>query len=221
MEPSLVLLIYDIPEDSEIGNPSGIFRRFAIRLNKSCWLMNENDIPYSLLHQWTQNEIVWHVIRQDTRRNQQLINIGLTEMKKEIKAFIRNARTSMDRLHQELEDTGESLTEAIVTHRRKVNGVIRRLRETLTELRSAAYRFGITGEQLSMRESLERANALQTTARAKARVYFESVLKLQEKLGHRNDCVKAAKADKVPGWMLADMLEDQEEDSGSLRDLFG
>lgn len=44
-----VMVVYDIPQKSHIQNPSDKLKRFAFRINLSCWIMPQYRLPFALI----------------------------------------------------------------------------------------------------------------------------------------------------------------------------
>src|SRR5438105_3584365 len=47
---SACLLVYDIPTAARVPNPSPRLRRLGVRINLSCRVVREGDVPYALLN---------------------------------------------------------------------------------------------------------------------------------------------------------------------------
>jgi hypothetical protein len=71
------LLIYDIPERSGVRNPSRRLRSIAVRVNLSCRVSREGDVPYALLGQMAAGGATWHVVRSDADEGVKLVGMAV------------------------------------------------------------------------------------------------------------------------------------------------
>src|SRR5438552_1177899 len=77
------LLIYDIPERSAVANPSRFLRRLAVRVNLSCWVIPEGDVPYARLNEMATGGATWHVVRFDAAEAGKLVAMAAAAIRRE------------------------------------------------------------------------------------------------------------------------------------------
>src|SRR5262249_2769872 len=97
------LLIYDIPENSAVANPSPRLRRMAVRVNLSCWVIREGDIPYALLNTMAEGGATWHVVQFDATEAGKLIGMATEALKRDLREALRRAGRSAERASEHLD----------------------------------------------------------------------------------------------------------------------
>jgi len=210
------LLIYDIPERSTVANPSGRLRSVAVRVNLSCWVIREGDIPYALLNEMAAGGATWHVVRFDASEGQKLI-----EMARE--ALIRDIRDAMKRANKSANAAGrkaeaDDSTDARRRYARQVRPLVRKMNRLLTDVRKAAERFGISPYSISLNDSVNSLSALQAGMIARAKAYGEAVEQIR--LLGDEAMANAAAADLVPAGIIADDIDERGGDASALREAF-
>src|SRR5205085_1363658 len=85
------LLIYDIPTGSRIPNPSPRLWRVAVRINLSCWLVLEENIPYALLNGMSERGASWHVVKFAGDEAGKLLGMATEALRKEVADAVEEA----------------------------------------------------------------------------------------------------------------------------------
>jgi hypothetical protein len=212
MQPCL--LIYDIPENSDVRNPSPRLRTRAVRVNLSCWVIQEGDIPYALLNEMRAGGATWHVVRFDPSESGKLIAMAREALIRDIRDAMRRATRSSDNAAQRIEG-GENTPETRADYARRIRPIVRRLTRLLRDTIQAAERFGIEGEELSILDAHRSIQAIQEGMQARARAYAEAASAVRALGDHA--LANSADADQVPAGVLADRIDD--EDYGAARQL--
>jgi hypothetical protein len=211
------LLIYDIPERSAVRNPSPRLRSMAVRVNLSCWVIREGDIPYALLNEMAAGGATWHVVRFDAGEGVKLVGMAVEAIKRDIRDAMRRANRSVDAVEL-LAGGAADPSEAKRVYAERVRPVVRRLNRLLADVGRAAERFGIDPSAVSLADAHAAVGALQAGMLARARAYgaaAEQVLALGDPA-----MAGAAAADLVPAGILADDIDDRGGDSSALRETF-
>jgi hypothetical protein len=211
------LLIYDIPERSEVANPSPRLRRMAVRVNLSCWVIREGDIPYHLLNEMAQGGATWHVVRFDAGESEKLIGMAREALIRDIRAAMKRANSSADGATRKLE-AGENTTETRAQFIERVKPIVRRVNKLLADTRKVAERFGIDPAALSLADAATALQAIQSGMYARAQAYAEAAEQVR-KLGDAA-MANAAAADLVPAGIMADDIDERGGNAGALRDAF-
>lgn len=213
------LLIYDIPEDSGVGNPSNRLRRIAVRVNLSCWIVLKRDVPYHLLNEMTEDAdgnptgVTWHVIdfaAHEAEKLQGMVANALNAQARETAAAARRsaARSAVNSDLGSLED-GER-------HRRRVQAASRRAMTAYNAYEEAAGRFGVEITNLS--SMYNAVQAVHAATRAKAAAYTN----LASRVGEIDAALAAAaRGDECPAGILTDFLMDHGEDVSAELELIG
>lgn len=219
------LLIYDIPERSEVANPSGKLRRVAVRINLSCWVIREGDIPYYLLDEMRQGGATWHVVRFDAAEGGKIVGMAIAAMKKELKDAIDRARAALEAASQRVQDGRDSAAE----FEQRVRANIRRHRQLIQDLTAAAQRFGIDAGAAGIGDAATAVACIQTAMVERARLYADAARRLRQtgtSLGA--GMAAAAEGDRPSGGavlhagVMADVMDENGVDgAAALRDAFG
>ena len=205
---SAYLLVYDIPEASGIPNPSAYLRGFAIRINLSCWIVQEADIPYSYLHEIASMGAKWRAVKFDPSEAANLIELATQSLRSEIAEMRVNTRRSCDRASATME-TGEaeSSLKAIQKQRGTVAQRLNSLRKNLNKLKTAAERFGISGEligigsaEIGLPGAMAYVSQLHGVMNRRAEAYARATNVLERQTGMRLPNVAAG--------ALADMIQE-------------
>lgn len=212
------LLIYDIPERSTVPNPSRRLRTVAVRVNLSCWVIREGDIPFALLNEMAAGGATWHVVRFDAGEGVKLVGMAVEAIRRDIRDAMRRANKSAEAAGRKLDASAGSPVEAKRVYAERVRPVVRRLNRLLADVSKAAERFGIAPESISVGDALTAVNALQAGMLARARAYGAAVEQVRA-LGDAAMAAAAA-ADLVPMGVLADDIDDRGGDASALRDTF-
>ncbi len=212
------LLIYDIPERSSVPNPSRRLRPMAVRVNLSCWVIREGDIPYSLLHEMATGGATWHVVRFDASEGAKLVGMAVASLKRDIRDAMRRANQSVSAASRSLDPTADNPTEAKRRYAERARPIVRRLVKLLSDVQKAAERFGIDRATLSLTDAMAGVNSLQAGMLARARAYSEAIEQVRT-LGD-SAMANAAAADLVPAGILADDIDDRGGDASALREVF-
>lgn len=79
-----VMFTYDIPDASELGNPSKILRKIGFRANLSCWVIPLSFIPEDLLELYKANQINYWIVKFDESEEAKIRARAKVELEKEV-----------------------------------------------------------------------------------------------------------------------------------------
>jgi hypothetical protein len=193
------LLIYDIPQASGVANPSPSLRRRAVRINLSCWVILEADIPYSLLNEMHEGGATWHVVKFDVAERARLCQMAIESIRKTVRDLARKAAIASDRANAC--DTADSDYRRFRTAAARA---IRQFHKVVRDCKAAASRFGIDS-QLDLADSISVVDAMDSQVKRRMKAYVE----VKDSLPPGDPMAGAAIADAVPGVILADYAEDR------------
>lgn len=165
------LLIYDIPERSSVPNPSARLRSVAVRVNLSCWVIREGDIPYALLNEMALGGATWHVVRFDASEGVKLVGMAVEAIERDIRDAMRRANKSADTAGNKLDQPSDNPSEAKRLYATRRRPIIRRLNRLLVDVQQAAERFGIDSAAISLADAHAGVSALQAGMLARAKAY--------------------------------------------------
>lgn len=204
---SAYLLVYDIPAASEIPNPSAYLRGFAIRINLSCWIVQEADIPYAYLHEIASLGAVWRAVKFDPSEAANLIELATQSLRSEIAEMRNNTRRSCERASatMELGETESSL-KAIQKQRGTVAQRLNNLRKNLNKLKGAAARFGISADVVGLPGAMAYVSQLHGVMNRRAEAFARATNIIERE--HGSGTANAVRAGQVPAFAMADMVQD-------------
>lgn len=224
------LLIYDIPEEIQPGhepieNPSNLLRRIAVRVNLSCWVIPEANIPYTVLHHMQENGATWHVVKFDADETPKLLSMCITAIRSDIRDTLERARQSMNRAGQSLlkpdpDANREELRQSHLKYCKASKAIVKRLRGYLADMAAVSEQFGIATSTVNLPTATRAIFSLQATMQERARLYVQSINQLANKLGEANEAVKVARKNGIPGPVLADYMDDNGVNGQPLRSIF-
>lgn len=204
------LLIYDIPEDSDLENPSGFLYRRGVRVNLSCWVIPEERIPYWRLNQLREGGATWHVVRFADDQTETILTMVRESLAKQAEEARQRAEQSFANAQAEMPEQGE--THCLNRNR----ATARRVSAMLADLAIAATSFGVSTDPLD--EALRRIRVAHTLADKRARAVARQARDARRVgLGTMADAIEA---DEAPPLIAADAIEEAGEDQTEVRDLF-
>lgn len=203
-----MLLVYDIPEDADMDNPSSEFRQFAFRINLSCWIIQRGDMS---LASHTLNRIrevggIWHSLPFADEGSDIIIGLAAHSIQKEIREHLHRANVSHGRLVINLNEA-EDRDAAIRFFRNRAGGITRRLNFLLRDMRLLSRRWGLNSAQVGLLPAMSSVAALQGRMYKQVADYARAT----EALKHANHpLASAASAGQVPIGVIADAMDDAE-----------
>jgi hypothetical protein len=237
---SIHLLQYDIPEERVTGrsgrtysrpvmnNPSArLWRAGAVRLTLSCWLIHDGAIPASLVNDFRRFGVRYETAPFDPSAGEALATMALNSIRREVAEYLQRARETAASESARLDDV-EAGQEA-ATHKRyrsRMAAVTRRVREAISRVRTAAERFGISDDQLSIPDSLNSLSAIKIGMERRAEVYAKAHRLIEKKRGKEDAVAVSMGRDEMFGPVAADYLDEIGDDESravgaELRTAFG
>lgn len=217
------LLIYDIPDDSELTNPSSALRRIGFRANLSCWVIPQNATPLALINTLREGGADVDLVKFDAAEGPRLVEMGRRKMKKEIDRQIAATRASLLKAEQDLllEDETVSVEERYANHERFVSrttAALKRLEDLADDLGEAVKNFGVDPGEVGIPGARSWYNRMQDGIAEKAAVYVEAANALRATQTATNVALaNAAMKDQVPHYPMADALREAGNDEAADR----
>lgn len=109
-----VMLVYDIPQKSHIQNPSDKLRRFAFRINLSCWIMPQYRVPLALVDELKGAGADVELVRFDLNEEKTIRTLARKALAKEVQALRESLTDSIPEKLAEVQkmiETNEHATE--------------------------------------------------------------------------------------------------------------
>ena len=214
---ALKLLQYDIRTNSRIPHPTTILHNRALRFQLSCWIIEESRIPWNYLKSLDDEGIgnVWDVIHFADTMSVEVMNILVRNLRRDIEDAEKRANASLERLDEQERnavDEGDKSRDKRCKERVKV---LERSEKLLKGLQEAATLYGIDVNSLPFQTSFSRLTSLRGVNGVRTALAAQLT---EMATGTRFEA--AAKADEIPVEILADAMEDEGNDTTSIRSAF-
>jgi hypothetical protein len=230
------LLLYDIPDASGFGNPSGVLRSRALRINLSCWVVDNARTPWGLLHRMTEAGVHWHLLPFSAEANARILEMAAATMRRDLEQNAVRERAALERIDATLaaaeteaggtynEETRRweggvwtrALERARTKHATDRRAILKRTEKLVSDLETSARQFGVQGVSGFFTGSRNRVGALRALNHCRAELYAEATAAVAA-----TPLAADARDDAIPAAVLADVLDEREEGSGeSLRTAF-
>lgn len=196
------MLLYDIPDTAEIANPSPVLRRLGLRVNLSCWVIPESDLPYGLLHSMAEAGATWHAVRFDRSEAQKLVAMGVQSLKRELADQVARAQRSEARASAAMDGSTESTERAEARYQREIAAITRRYNELAADLAAAAARFQIDPTVYGAADTRRAMDGIRMGMEERARAFVQARAQL------------AAAGQNFPETTPAGILADAAEEAG-------
>jgi hypothetical protein len=206
------LVVYDIPENSGVENPSRRFRRIGVRVNLSVWVIPNHLIPYALLNTMAENKVTWHAVEFSTAESEKLIRIARQSLERDVRDAVARTQRSIAAAHQAFEQPEEGQEVSFDAFQDRIGRAVKRAQELLGDLEEAAKVFEIDPCSLPVSWAMGQFQVLQSAAHQRAQVYVGAAQKARAIGGDGVALANAAMADDVPAGVVADFLREQGDD---------
>lgn len=214
------LLIYDIPDESGFPNPSNVLRSIAVRVNLSCWVIPEHNIPYILLGDMERAGGTWYTVKFDASEGDKLRKMAIDAITREIQENISRAEVSAVRAFRKFQRSKEVPEKAQSTYQKIVKQIDRRMSRLQRQLRRVTAEFGIEQSAIPLTRLTRATLTIQDKIKARCRLYADAIRQVQGIHGIQNAMAQAGRVDGVPALILADYMDDYGLDSRNLRAAF-
>lgn len=220
-----VLFTYDIPDASDYPNPSGVLRRYAVRLNLSCWLMDAGDIPNAMIGEMLDANCDPHTFRFDPADSKKLLTVAVAKLSREIDMAVRSAARSAQNAASQLATatatTGMSAEDAHARYEKRAAAVNARLDVLKGDLAAAAERLGINPEAIKLDRLALAGNELRDEMATRARAYLDAARAAEATGTDTGRAIAAAiRSDTMDPMVAADFLDENGGDGSDLRAAF-
>lgn len=224
----LVKLEYDIPTRvmarGELEHPSGYLWARGVRTSGSMWVLPEGNVPMRRLRELTRSGCTWHITKIDVSDAANHMQRAISALQVErLEAFASAERCRVaaeERFNDGVGDITAKMKQRTAAYKR----VEKELERKLENVKQGATALGIPMEWVegtSLRTIIRGTVAAVTTSyNAKANVVGDAVESLK-KLGtdEANAMAEALDNEKVDPRVVADYLQEHDEDTFSLRDV--
>jgi hypothetical protein len=173
------LLYYDIPTRAEVDNPSNVLRRFAVRVNLSCWIIREADIPYALMHRLSEAGVSWNTVPFDPKAGDRIMRTVLEALRTEVGDAIQRSQEAHAAADVQLAGA-EDTDKAEERYLRRAEGITKRFKQLREDLEAAASNFGINPAALQFETAQAAVDQIGVAMHERARIYLESIRTIRE-----------------------------------------
>lgn len=231
------LLIYDIPDASPVANPSGVLRRFAVRVNLSCWVIREAHVNHptvlQLLNRMREGGATWHTVKFEVGETEKLVDMAVTAIRNDVRAAVARARAGIDTQETRFGSEELPLAEREKAYKATARAIVRRAQRLIDSVRQGCERFGIVPDVYRGFLDAMSGNVSEFDARVKARCEtfttavrnarraVKSGTRSERKAGEIRAATQALVSEAMPADIFADFMEENEIDGAAeLRDAF-
>lgn len=140
-----VMVVYDVPQGSKIGNPSSVFRSRGVRVNLSCWIVPETRVPWEYLKRMDEAGCRTETVRFDEHEQDRIRELAKRLLREEaarIQASLGKAILKVDEM------LAEAPVDSPVWDKAVGNGraAFRHASKHLKMAQEAALAFDLTGD---------------------------------------------------------------------------
>lgn len=202
-----MMMFYDIPEQADIPNPSAEFRQFAFRINLSCWIIHEGDLPRAAFTLDSIRRVGgdWHTLAVASEDEDKVVGLATKYINREIDVHLRRAETSLAGSNLQLAEA-EDREQGLRAYRSRAASIARRVNLLIRDMRRLAGRWELSHSQLSLAKGVSVISNIQSRMYRRMAEYVRVTEELR-KQGH-TAMANAAQAGQVPEGILADYAEE-------------
>lgn len=88
------LLVYDIPADSKLRNPSMLLRRWGARINLSCWVLPTKNLALIPMKDWIEKGATVEVVEFEEHEREKVVALARRAIQRDVEemsSFVENA----------------------------------------------------------------------------------------------------------------------------------
>lgn len=213
-------LSYDIPDRSNIQNPSPFLRRRAARIQLSVWVVSEANMPHARIQSWRERGANVYVVKFDAAEAENLIVMVHEGLKREAEIAKKRAEKAIESAEKAMSESKDGADSAFASFEFKCQKALKRVETIMGDLEHAAGLFGIDAESVPTVNCLSAVRALQQSAFRRAEHYVEMAKAAAQIGGEGQHIADLAQADEMNPLVLANYLEDNGVDASEARDAF-
>jgi hypothetical protein len=211
-------MAYDIPVGAEVANPSRFLRRRGVRVNLSCWLIPEANVPYHLINEMTEAGCTVRVVRFADEEAANIAEWARQAIVDEVARRLRRARQSIEQADAQAAADDVPADERARQYRRRALAAERRARRMLEALAEGARAFGLDTSGLTITAASRALDRVHAGVEARCLAYAEGAREAGRR--GRPDMARAAREDVADPGILADLIEERGGNHEQLRAAF-
>jgi hypothetical protein len=199
----LTMLMYDIPERSNVTNPSGRLRRIGMRINKSVWIVPTESVPQYLVNELITAGAAVITAPYDVEASKNLLVAAVAFANRELSEAVSRAEASRQDAEDEFNRNGKR-----GIYDRKIAAISKRLKALAEEMEAGAKVFGVVGG-MNFQNIRQAATAISNTTAVRAAVYANAANTLRTI--NTPDAVAmavAAENDQAATYAMSDMIRE-------------
>jgi hypothetical protein len=221
----LHLFSYDIPSDSGFPNPSGLLRRFALRFNKSDWIVADGDLNslWTLIHEMVNIGATPRLYEFSERSSVAIVKDCVKFLRKEIDDYVVRAERSKRKADQKLDDDNDDAEGKHDEYMKRAEEINTRLVEMATVVDEVSKRFGILPNAIKVPAFQAVRDKLHLDMKRRADTFMTAVNKAKNSGTVEGKAMaEAAAKGQVDVGILADYVDENVGDgeAAELREVF-
>jgi hypothetical protein len=171
-ETRFALLVYDIPSNIKLRNPSMLLRRWGARINLSCWVLPMGNLALLPLKEWVEKGATVEVVEFGEHEREKVVALArraimrdIEETRGFIEAVIENVRKRL-KAAMDLPLGSQERIEAVKLVENYQYAALWRAKAIADAAEEAALHFDISGDVDSL------ADALRAGIKAKSALFY-------------------------------------------------
>ena len=160
------LLMYDIPSRSGLGNPSAMLWRFGARVNLSCWVVPERNVPLIPVKMWREKGARVEFVRFDERDWPTILRLAQEALVREITDMREGLEQGEADVRRRIEAVESGNAEQLKKASSYAYNQVRRAKTLAVSARECALAFYLMGEVEHLIDGLRK------TIKAKDALYY-------------------------------------------------
>lgn len=220
------MLVYDIPETSDLQNPSAELHRRGIRLNLSCWAIPDGRVPWSLLSELSQGGATWYMVQFAQEEEVKICEMVVRSLTREVELAQRAAEHAEQRARELADD--DMGRKQLVLYRRRAFAALSLAKRRLAAAEQCAEGFREERVTNVIEQARRRMEYLRARVENQADCFARAIQAMRQLPGeHAQSMTEAAQTGDLPAPIAADYLEETADDdharqlADSLRRAFG
>lgn len=157
------LLVYDIPSDSKLRNPSDLIRRWGARINLSCWVLPLKCLVHLPLKEWEEAGATVEIVEFDEHEREKVIALARRAISRDLDSMLAYLGRTVAEVRKRFEFVGGLATgsderdEAFQRAKQYGYAALYRAKGSADAAEEAALSFQLTGDLAGLVAGLRQA----------------------------------------------------------------
>lgn len=152
------LVVYDVPSNLKLANPSDKFKRNGVRINYSCWIVPLVNIPRLGISDMKRDGIDVEVVRFDEGETENIIRLADQALRKELSRIRKAVSVTVAKAAKKYAEASKERSDskyATAYSYHRINE--RRIKDAIASAKEAAAVFDLTGDLNSLFDAVHKS----------------------------------------------------------------